>query len=406
MFGGVGEYTKNLAEALASRGNDVTVVRSGHERCRIEPEGYEIVNVAPPGDGSLYRTSFYLGLRKLAEERDFDIVEAPLWNGEGVSCGIADRWPLVIRLQTPFELTRQISGIELTPGLTDLIAAEKLQLAYAAGIISISRAVVDTVEQAYEIPMDANGRPLAVIPLGMPGAGRLARRPIEAPHAGGTKYLYVGRLEARKGILELGEAFATVAEKDSTASLWIVGADNSGHDGFHARTGESYRDALASMWDDEVADRVHFFGKVSDEEKNELFARCDVLVAPSLYESFGLIFLEAMRFGKPVIGTDVGGIPEVVADGETGLLIPSEDADRLAEAMLRLGASPQLRREMGARGARRFESLFSLYPLGRETENFYRRVLESWHGRSFDAPGHRREAAIVLPRAVRSRGAA
>jgi len=71
----------------------------------------------------------------------------------------------------------------------------------------------------------------------MPGAGRLATRAVEAPHHGGTRYLFVGRLEARKGILDLGRAFARVAERDPGASLWIVGADNSVHDGFRARTG-------------------------------------------------------------------------------------------------------------------------------------------------------------------------
>jgi glycogen(starch) synthase len=161
------------------------------------------------------------------------------------------------------------------------------------------------------------------------------------------------------------------------------------------------------LWNEDIASRVHFFGKVSDEEKNDLFARSDVLVAPSLYESFGLIFLEAMRFGKPVIGTDVGGIPEVVEAGQTGLLVPTEAPERLAEAMLRLGSSPDLRREMGAKGLRRFESLFSLYPLGRLSENFYRQVLEDWHGRSYNAPRRPSlEAAIVLPRPDSGRDAA
>jgi glycosyltransferase involved in cell wall biosynthesis len=157
------------------------------------------------------------------------------------------------------------------------------------------------------------GRQLAVFPLGMPSAGRIGRKAIAAPCAGGTRYLFVGRLEARKGVLELGEAFARVAARDPRASLWIVGGDNSGHDGFAERTGTTYPQALGALWGEDVAARVHFFGKLSDEEKNYLYSQCDVLVAPSRYESFGLIFLEAMRYGKPTIGTDVGGVPEVVA---------------------------------------------------------------------------------------------
>lgn len=406
VFGGVGGYTQHLAESLANHGHDVTVLRSGAPECRIRPDGYHVVNVTPPANPALYRTQFLLKLTELADRREFDIVEAPLWNGEGVAIGAAARWPLVIRLQTPFELTRQLSDVDLNHGLVSLIASERLQLVYAAGVIGISRAVVDTVEQTYDIPMAAHGRRLTVIPLGMPGAGRLARRPVEAPDCGGTRYLFVGRMEARKGVLELGEAFARVAGRDPKASLWIVGADNSVNDGFKARTGGNYRKALEAIWGKDVAARVHFFGKITDEEKNDLFARCDVLVAPSLYESFGLIFLEAMRYGKPVIGTSVGGVPEVVDDGVNGLLVPSEAPDRLAEAMIRLGGDADLRRDMGARGLRRFEETFSLYSLGRQTEHFYRQVLEDWHGRSAVAPKLTQHAANDEARRDAGRSAA
>jgi glycosyltransferase involved in cell wall biosynthesis len=255
--------------------------------------------------------------------------------------------------------------------------------------------VVDTVEQTYEIPMVAPGRQLVIIPIGMPGAGRLVTQPIEAPHAGGTRYLFVGRMEARKGMIELGQAFAQVAQRDPQACLWIVGADNSGNDGFAARTGKSYPQAMKALWGESIASRVHFFGRISDEEKNDLYAQCDVLVAPSRYESFGMMYLEAMRYGKPTIGTNVGGVPEVVLDGVTGLLVPPEAPDRLAEAMLTLGANPDLRRRMGVAGLRRFEESFSLYSLGRQTENFYWQVLDDWHGWSGRAPRLPEPAATI-----------
>jgi hypothetical protein len=70
----------------------------------------------------------------------------------------------------------------------------------------------------------------------------------------------------------------------------------------------------------------------------------------------------------------------------TGLLVPPDQPDRLVEAMLRLGSDPALRRQMGANGLRRFEEAFSLYSLARQTENFYRQVLEDWHGPARQAP--------------------
>jgi len=397
VFGGVGGYTEHLAEALGAHGHDVTVLRSGHGESRIRPDGYKVVNVPPQGGDVAYRYGFLRELLSLSKRENFDVVEAPLWNGEGAAVGAANRWPLVIRLVTPFEVTRQISGIPLDAGTCSLIAAERLQLTYATGAIGISRAVVDTVEETYGIPMEAHGRRVAVIPLAIPGAGRLTKRPVEARQFGGTRFLFVGRMEARKGVTELGEAFKREAERDPNASLWIVGGDNSDNDGFAARTGGSYRRWLENLWGEEIASRVHFFGKITDEEKNFLFSECDVLVAPSRYESFGIIYLEAMRYGKPTIGTTVGGIPEVVADGVTGLLVPSESPDRLAEAMTRLGSSPELRGRMGAAGFRRFEETFSQYTLGRRSENFYRQVIDDWHGRLDQAPSRHSEPAATVP---------
>jgi Glycosyl transferases group 1 len=87
-----------------------------------------------------------------------------------------------------------------------------------------------------------------------------------------------------------------------------------------------------------------------------------------------------MRAGKPVIGSDAGGIPEVVDDGETGLLVPPGDVTALAVAMLRLGADADLRERLGRQGLRCFDQHYSLYNFGRQTENFYREVLKEWRG--------------------------
>ncbi len=306
----------------------------------------------------------------------------PLWSGNGAAVGSAARWPLVVRLETPFALIREMSGIEYNHGVKTLIAAEQLQLAYATGIIGISQAVVSTVESTYHVPLSYHGRRLTVIPLGLPSVDRIPFRQIETPASEGTRFLYIGRFEARKGVLELGEAFARVARQDPKATLWLVGADNSANDGFAARTGKSYIQALYDLWGEDIGKRVHYLRQAwTTRSKNYLLSACDILVAPSLYESFGLMYVEAMRAGKPVIGSNAGGIPEVVDDGGTGLLVPPGDVPALTEAMLRLGADADLRQTFGHNGLQRFEQRFSLYNFGRQTENFYREVLDEWRGR-------------------------
>jgi glycogen synthase len=382
VYGGVGVYTGHLAEALASQGHDVTVFRLRHGPCRIEPSGYRVIDVPPDWDPVRERHAFLMALHREADRREFDLVEAPLWAGNGAAVGSAARWPLVVRLETPFALIAEMSDIPYDHGVKTLIAGEQLQLAYATGIIGISQAVVSTVESTYNIPLSYHGRRLTVIPLGLPSIDRIPSRQVEMPRSKGTRFLYIGRFETRKGVLELAEAFAQVSRFDTKATLWLVGADNSANDGFAAKTGKTYPQAMCEIFGEKLGKNVHFLGRVDDAAKNYLLSTCDVLVAPSLYESFGIMYVEAMRAGKPVIGTRAGGIPEVVEDGETGILVAPGDAFALAIAMLRLSADANLRQQLGRQGLQRFEQRFSLYNFGRQTENFYREVLDEWRGRS------------------------
>jgi len=96
------------------------------------------------------------------------------------------------------------------------------------------------------------------------------------------------------------------------------------------------------------------------EDVLALMERCDLIVLPSRRESFGLTLIEAGALAKPVVATKVGGVPEVVVDGETGLLVPSEDAEALAGAILRLLRAPELAWRLGCNARRRVEQHFTI----------------------------------------------
>ena len=104
---------------------------------------------------------------------------------------------------------------------------------------------------------------------------------------------------------------------------------------------------------------VTFLGRVSESEKFALYDDCDVFAMPSTVEGFGLVFAEAGAFGKPVIGCDAMGTPEAVAHGETGLLVPPDDAEAVGSAILRLLRDENERARMGENGRRRVESMGS-----------------------------------------------
>jgi phosphatidylinositol alpha-1,6-mannosyltransferase len=117
-------------------------------------------------------------------------------------------------------------------------------------------------------------------------------------------------------------------------------------------------------WLEQIADEcgvrghVHFLRGLSDAEIAACYSACEIFAMPSRGEGFGLVYLEAMAYGKPVIGGSHGGAPEVIEDGKTGFLVEHGDADQLATSLQTLLADPALGREMGARGRERVEKEF------------------------------------------------
>ncbi len=148
--------------------------------------------------------------------------------------------------------------------------------------------------------------------------------------------LYLGRIHIQKGIADLLKAYELVARKFNDVELVIVGPD-----------GGYLNDAKKLVNDFNLGNRVKFIGFVPNEEKYEIVAGCEFMVLPSKYELQGIVLLEAMTQGKPVIATNVGGIPDFVKDGINGFLINYGDIEALADRMLVLLTNEELRKRMG-----------------------------------------------------------
>jgi glycosyltransferase involved in cell wall biosynthesis len=183
-----------------------------------------------------------------------------------------------------------------------------------------------------------------------PGVDTDVFSPDGRPH--GNTLLYVGRLDrtsAWKGVDVLLEAFAAVASKHPRARLRIVGSGDALDDHrVHARV-------LG------IAQRVEFTGQLAAGDLVRAYREARMLVLPSRTESesFGMTLIEAMACGRPVVGSAVGGIPSVVEDGRTGLLVPPGDTGALAAACTRLLADDELCAELGARGRHRAETTYA-----------------------------------------------
>lgn len=206
-----------------------------------------------------------------------------------------------------------------------------------------------------------------IIPHGLPDI----RPTAAASPASGIHILFVGRFEHRKGIDVLLAAIPPVLARHPAARITLAGSHGDGV--AWAGFVRSHPELAGS--------RVQAPGRVTGAELDTLYSHCDILVAPSRYESFGLIYVEAMRHAKPVIGCAAGGIPEVVTDGITGLLAQPGDTASLVSCLERLLGDPTMRLRMGQAGREDFLRRFSADTMARRSVDHYHRVLAAWpHG--------------------------
>jgi glycosyltransferase involved in cell wall biosynthesis len=173
----------------------------------------------------------------------------------------------------------------------------------------------------------------------------------------------VARLDPVKGHADLIAALPRILQAVPTTRLVFIG-DGPAATGLRRQVHEVG-----------LAEQVHFFGGRRDIPR--LLRALDVFVLPSRQEGLGLAIIEAMAAGLPVVATRVGGIPEVVVDGETGLLVASGNSVELADAIVYLLSNPHIRRQMGVRGRQRVEAHFTTQQTATNLETLYRRLLRT-----------------------------
>ncbi len=262
-------------------------------------------------------------------------------------------WPLPLALfgwaaqrARPARLVTTFYGVELR-WVKGALPFLKGFLAWAARrsdhVVAISNYTAGELRELADVPIEIIPYTTSLPDVDSAPAGRDGTGPV----------LFVGRLVERKGVAHLIEAIARLGRGDEGARLEIVG-DGPERPGLEALAGRLG-----------VASRVVFRGKIPPDELQASYARAAVCVLPSVLdargdtEGLGVVLLEAMNHGTPVIASRVGGIPDIVEDGVSGLLVPPGDADALAAAVRRLRDDPVLARRLGEAGRRRLRERFS-----------------------------------------------
>lgn len=188
--------------------------------------------------------------------------------------------------------------------------------------------------------------------------------PIDEYRDGKVNLLFVGRLEKRKGLNYLLKAYRQIKAEMPDSRLIIVGPGT--------RLRKKYeKQVIRSGLED-----VIFTGHVSYDELPRYYQTADIFCAPATdCESFGIVLLEAMALGKPVVASDIGGYSGLVAHGVDGLLVPPRDSGRLAQALLSLMADEPRRQQMGVQGRVKAEK-YAWKHVAQRVLDYYLRVLK------------------------------
>ncbi len=171
--------------------------------------------------------------------------------------------------------------------------------------------------------------------------------------------LFLGKLVPEKGLYELIEAFAQLKEKYADLQLYIGG---NGDQKAYIEFAEKF----------DIESSVTFVGWVDGDRKNQLLSDCTLFVLPSYTEGLPVSILEAMAAGKPVVATQVGGIPDTITDGAEGLLVQSANVKQLYSALEELLSDPERRQAMGTAGIARVKSEFSAEKTFRQLSDIYK----------------------------------
>jgi glycogen synthase len=368
--GGIATFNKNLAEDLAELGHTVHVVTQSADINRVDFENgvwvhrivvREVERSQPAIDRRIpphiwnWSSIALSEVARISTHREIDAVEATIWDCEGAAFLFEGKWPLITSLATTLHFyldyhPEQKSDPTFMASFgAPMLRLEREMMTKAEGIRANSRAIVDEIERAYGFAF--NRISTVVIPNGILWKPLL---PVKRG-SGSVEILFVGRLEKRKGIDILLSAIPLVTSVFKNVNFTLVGEDS-----LRDSSGMTFKDRFLQVNSGNPCIRQTVFaGRISDEALRDAYASCDIFVAPSLFESYGLVFVEAMREGKPVVGCDVGGVPEVVSDGVNGILVKPDDPRALADALIRLVEDRILRSKMGETGRRMFEERFT-----------------------------------------------
>ncbi|NCP87226.1 MAG: glycosyltransferase family 1 protein [Anaerolineae bacterium CG_4_9_14_3_um_filter_57_17] len=365
--GGMNVYVRDLTRALGQLGIHVDVfTRSQDEHVPhvLHDLGYgnRVVHIPagpekplPKKELAAYLPQFARGIQDFAAEKGirYDVIHSHYWMSGLAAELLSDEWkiPIIHMFHTLGEMKNRIARDDSEREGAYRLDGERRVLARADRIIAATLAEQAQLQWLYK----ADVRKMVVIP---PGVDTGHFYPIPADEAkdfigvprSDRMILFVGRIERLKGVDTLIRAMSCLRLKEmqKPACLAVIGGDPTASP--EQMTVEMTR--LQTLCEELCMDNmVVFLGKRGQDTLPYYYSAAEVLVMPSHYESFGMVALEAMACGTPVVASQVGGLAFLVQDGVTGFTVPDGDPEALCDRLTRLLDQPELRAQMARAAA-------------------------------------------------------
>jgi D-inositol-3-phosphate glycosyltransferase len=303
---------------------------------RRHVDKYDVLDYLPDLACGIQRWRALTGL-------SYDLIHSHYWLSGRLGLLFADRWgvPMVSMFHTLAQLKNRVAESAAEREQMVRFEIERRAMAGSDRVIAATDIDRAQIERHYGALA-----PIVVIPGGVdlarfrPADQAQARARLGLP-SGERVLLFVGRIQRLKGLEVLLRAFALL--DGLPARLVVVGGrPNTTHESREISRLEQLAGRLG------IAERVVFAGAVPHEELPVYYAATDVTVMPSSYESFGLVAVESLACGRPMVATRVGGLRTIVRDGETGVLVPWRDPALFAEALRVVLTDDRLRARMAA----------------------------------------------------------
>ncbi|MDJ0754018.1 MAG: glycosyltransferase [Ardenticatenaceae bacterium] len=408
--GGMNVYVRDLARELGRMGIQVDVFTRSEDDCQPQIKhdlgfGARVIHIAAgpevpvhPREIVAHLDEFVSGVIEFSheEEASYDLIHSHYWLSGLVAEKLRQAWepefgdrlPIVQMFHTLGHMKNKINPDDAEKASEDRIDGEHHIIHHVADAI-IAPTPVEK-EQLLNL-YDADPAIIHILPPGvdlsrfMPLDRTESRRAIGIP-CQGKNIMFVGRIEPLKGIDTLIEAAAILRRRMpdlmEKTCFSIVGGDPwAENPAKEMKRLQALRDEL------HVSDVVGFLGAKNQNELPKYYAAAEVVVMPSHYESFGLVALEAMAMGTPVIASEVGGLAHLVKDGVTGFHVPSRDPEALADRICCLLSDSVLRNRLG-RQAKRYAHEYDWHVITERMIDFYHSLI---------SPQPVVEAAVPVP---------